>query len=166
MPYLPLSVPQPGSPPQPFPSPAGIKELLDEHGSTLRDSGKVDLQTMPGMLNVKLTSAQLKTNPRSFLDYDAYVVVELATPKQVNAPMGQGFWADEHFEETRGKTQGGNKTSVCKDTDNPTWDECLIVPCAPVKDTVVVVKVPRLGPLYLALQLPGLGLTLRLSPGV
>ena len=119
------------------PKHADMQDLLKK----LRHSQEQDLDHLPGMINTEVRAVKLKPSMRSFLSYDAYVVVELTTATEVAAQFGTGFWKKEAFEERRGKTQGGKKTSVVKDNNNPVFDEALIVPCPPVENTVIVFKV-------------------------
>jgi len=102
---------------------------------------QIQMENLPGMITVNVEATQLKPSSRSFLSYDAYVVCELADASILEDAMGEGFWSDETFAERRGKTQGGKKTSVVKDTNSPAWDETLILPTPPVANTVLVVKV-------------------------
>jgi len=62
----------------------------------------------------------------SFFSYDSYVVLELAPISVLTDKMGQGYWSDQAFSEARGKTQGGVKTSVFKDSNNPDYDEACL----------------------------------------
>ena len=78
-------------------------------------------------MQVTLKAATLKPNMGSFFSYDSYVVLELAPISVLTDKMGQGYWSKEAFGEARGKTQGGIKSSVIKDSNNPDYNEAA--PC-------------------------------------